>query len=276
MEIRLGTQGWSYADWVGDMYDSAARPETYLASYSEEFATVEIDSTFYGTPTLERVRKWAASVPEDFRFSCKLAREITHERRLHESRGLIAEFYDAMRAFGERLGCVLVQFDASFGRAEEPALRAALAAFPSDVRTAFEFRDPAWYEPDVQTFLEERGFALAVADSPFVPRDLLAAALTRGRGEFAYVRWIGAHDSFVRFDRVQVSRASDVDWWARALRALPHAPSSVYGYVNNHYSGHSPATVRALYAALGTSHVRPKRTTQTSLFESSSDALDLD
>ena len=266
MNIQLGTQGWSYADWVGDMYDAAARPETYLASYSQEFSTVEIDSTFYGTPAPERVRKWAASVPEGFRFSCKLAREITHERRLLEARGLIAEFYDAMRTFGERLGCVIVQFDASFGRAEEPALRAALDAFPPDVRTAFEFRDPAWYEPDVQTLLEERGFVLAVADAPFVPRALLAETLSRSRAEFAYVRWIGDHDAFVRFDRVQRSRTDEIAWWARELNALPHAPRSVYGYVNNHFAGHSPATVRALYAAFGMPHERPRRVTQTSLF----------
>jgi uncharacterized protein YecE (DUF72 family) len=266
LRIRLGTQGWSYADWVGDMYDAAARPETYLAAYAQEFSTVEIDSTFYGTPSPERVRKWACGVPEGFRFSCKLAREITHERRLLESRGLIEEFYDSIRAFGAKLGCVLVQFDASFGRAEEPALRAALAAFPQDVRSAFEFRDPAWYEPDVQTLLEERGFALAVADAPFVPRDALAATLARSGADFAYLRLIGDHDAFVRFDREQRSRASDIAWWARALETLPRAPKSVYGYVNNHYGGHSPATVRALYAALGMSHVRPQRITQTSLF----------
>jgi uncharacterized protein YecE (DUF72 family) len=206
VQIRLGTQGWSYADWVGDMYDAAARPETYLAAYAQEFSTVEIDSTFYGTPSLERVRKWAASVPEGFRFSCKLAREITHERRLLESRGLIEEFYDAMRAFGAKLGCVLVQFDASFGRAEEPALRAALAAFPSDVRTAFEFRDPAWYAPGVQALLEERGFALAVADAPFVPRDVLAATLGRSGADFAYLRWIGDHDAFVRLVGASATR----------------------------------------------------------------------
>jgi uncharacterized protein YecE (DUF72 family) len=161
---------------------------------------------------------------------------------------------------------VLVQFDASFGRAEEPALRAALAAFPSDVRTAFEFRDPAWYAPGVQALLEERGFALAVADAPFVPRDVLAATLGRSGADFAYLRWIGDHDAFVRFDREQRSRAGDIAWWAQALRALPRAPKCVYGYVNNHYAGHSPATVRALCAALGVSHERPKRVTQTSLF----------
>jgi uncharacterized protein YecE (DUF72 family) len=266
VEFTLGTQGWAYAEWAGTMYDAAARPEHFLRLYAEEFRSVEIDSTFYGTPTPQRVRKWAASVPEGFTFSCKLAREITHERRLLDVRGLVAEFYDAMAAFGPKLGCVLAQFDASFTRDQEADLRAALGAFPSGFRTAFEFRDPGWYAPEIQELLEERGFALAVADAPFVPRDLLAGALRRTTLDFAYVRWIGSHDAFTRFDTVQQSRESEIAWWEKALRAAAPRLKRVFGYVNNHYQGHSPATVRSLYAALGLAHERPVRVQQTSLF----------
>ncbi len=265
MRFALGTQGWSYDDWVGTMYDAAARPEAYLRGYAREFATVEIDATFYGTPAIERVRKWAASVPEGFAFSCKLPREITHERRLSDCKGLVRDFYDAMAAFGPKLGCVLVQFDASFAReTEEGALRAALDAFPPGVRTAFEFRDPAWYAPDIQALLETRGCALAVADAPFVRRDVLPRVLASTTLDFAYVRWIGDHDALTRFDAVQIARDGEIAWWARALAQASPRLRTVYGYVNNHYAGHSPATVRALYAALGIAHVRPARIIQTS------------
>jgi uncharacterized protein YecE (DUF72 family) len=266
VDVSLGTQGWAYADWAGTMYDAAARPDGYLRAYAEEFDTVEIDSTFYGTPAPGRVRKWAAGVPGGFVFSCKLAREITHDLRMVGVKGLVAEFYDAMRAFGPKLGCVLAQFDASYGRDQEPVLRAALDAFPSDVRTAFEFRDPAWYAPDVQAMLEERGFALALADAPFVPRELLASALARTTLEFGYVRWIGVHDALSRFDAVVLSRERDIAWWAAALGAAPPRLKRVFGYANNHYQGHSPATVRAVYAALGIARERPKRVEQTTLF----------
>ena len=267
MRFALGTQGWSYADWVGTMYDAAARPESYLHAYAQEFATVEIDSTFYGTPSLERVRKWAASVPDGFTFSCKLPREITHERRLRDCDGLVRVFYDTMRVLGPKLGCVLVQFEASFGRSEEGALRAALAAFPRDVRTAFEFRDPAWYASDeIQQLLETHGHALAVADAPFVPRELLSRVLASTTLDFAYVRWIGHHDSLTRFDVTQIAREDEIAWWQRAIVEVSPRVKTVYGYVNNHYAGHSPATVRALFAALGVAHLRPTRIEQTSLF----------
>ncbi len=266
MEWSLGTQGWSYADWVGTMYDAAVRPDAYLRSYAEEFRSVEIDSTFYGTPAVDRVRKWAATVPDGFTFSCKLPREITHERRMLGAKGLIAEFYDAVRAFGPKLGCVLVQFEASYSRDEEPAFRDALDAFPGDVRTAFEFRDPGWYAPDVQALLEERGFALAVADAPFVPRELMHDVLRRTAVPFAYLRLIGDHDAFDRYHAVQRERERDVAWWAAALgEAMPRLERA-FAYVNNHYQGHSPATVRALHAALGVPHERPKRIEQPTLF----------
>ena len=266
MEWCLGTQGWSYADWAGVMYDAAARPDTYLRSYAQEFGSVEVDSTFYGTPAADRVRKWAATVPAGFTFSCKLPREITHERRMLGVKGLVAEFYDAMRAFGPKLGCVLVQFEASYARAEESVFRDALDAFPRDVATAFEFRDPAWYAPDIQSMLEERGHALAVTDAPFVPRDVMADVLRRTTVPFAYVRLIGAHDALDVFDEVRIDRTSEIAWWAAAIGEAMPGLQRVFGYVNNHYQGHSPATVRALYAALGVARERPRRITQQTLF----------
>ncbi len=264
-QLFLGTQGWSYADWIGPLYEAGARPQTYLTAYAREFTTVEIDSTFYGTPPVERVRSWAARVPDGFRFSCKLDREITHKRRLRESDAAIAAFYDAVSAFGPKLGCVLAQFDASFGRDNEPALRAALDAFPRDVHTAFEFRDPAWYDAEMQSLLEERGFALAVSDAPFVPRELFAALLSWSEAEFAYVRLLGSRNAVDRFNTVQIDRAADLTWWADLLRSLPASLSTVYGYANNHYQGHSPATVRALAGLLGIPQ-RPPPLPQPSLF----------
>ncbi|MBV9407323.1 MAG: DUF72 domain-containing protein, partial [Candidatus Eremiobacteraeota bacterium] len=57
---------------MGPMYDAGTRPEGYLRDYAEEFASVEVDSTFYGTPQPERVLRWAAQVPDHFTFALKL------------------------------------------------------------------------------------------------------------------------------------------------------------------------------------------------------------
>jgi len=264
--VRLGTQGWSYPDWVGSFYPSGTRADRFLARYAEEFATVEIDSTFYGTPLPRAFRRWRASVPERFRFSLKMPREITHERRMLGTRELMRAFYDVARELGPTLGCVLVQFEASFGRTSEPEFWREIEHLPSDLRTAVEFRDPAWYVPEVQRRLNERGIALAVTDAPFVPREILAAALARDAAPFAYVRWVGDRDAVARYDRVRIDRRAALAWWGRELRPLASAGRTVYGYVNNHYEGHSPATVRTLYASLGIAHAMPAEPEQTSLF----------
>jgi uncharacterized protein YecE (DUF72 family) len=251
------------------LYPHGTRSDAYLRTYAEEFASVEIDSTFYGTPDIKRLRSWAAKVPERFRFSLKLPREITHERRLCACEKLIDEFYTNVRELGPKLGCVLWQFERSFSRVDEPLVREAIALVPPDIDTAIEFRDPAWYAPDVQAMLEERGIALAVADAPFVPRELMAQSLQRTRTPLVYLRLIGDHNALDRFDRVAIARETEIAWWANELRSARLAKvERAYAYVNNHYQGHSPATVRALKAALGVAHTIPQRAVQPSLFAS--------
>ena len=106
------------------------------------------------------------------------------------------------------------------------ALETFLPLLPSSARCAVEFRDPGWFEQplcdDVAALLRERGIALALTESPFVP---LSATLPR----------VGE-------------------------------PTAGFHYVNNTYHGHSPATVRMLYDALGIPHRRPKRIEQPTLF----------
>jgi len=241
-----------------------------LRAYAREFATVEIDSTWYATPAPERVRKWAQTVPPQFTFACKLVREVTHDRRLIGCDALVAEFFTAMEAFGPQLEAVLVQMPPDFSPAERDALFAFIGRLPDSAPIAVEVRDPRWFAPPVygelRDALEARGFALALSDAPFVPLDVMLAALARPTADFAYLRWIGVHDAVARFDRVVFDRAAEIGRWAAAIAARPPRLRRVCGYVNNHYAGHAPATVRALYAALGIRHERPARIVQGSLF----------
>ena len=107
---------------------------------------------------------------------------------------------------------------------------------------------------------------VSVSDAPFVPLDVMLAALAHPTADFAYLRWIGVHDAVARFDRVVFDRSAEIGRWAAAIAARPARLRRVCGYVNNHYAGHAPATVRALYAALGIGHERPARIVQESLF----------
>ncbi|MFN2461741.1 MAG: DUF72 domain-containing protein [Candidatus Velthaea sp.] len=252
------------------MYDAGTKPPYYLHNYAREFATVEVDSTFYGTPSPERLLRWAQTVPPDFTFALKLPRDITHERRLMSCERLVAEFFEAAAALGPQLEAVLVQFGADFTPAEFPSLAAFVPLLPADARIAVELRDARWFaEPqrgEVSALLRAHGIALAVTDGTFVDLDVMLDVLMRPTAAFAYVRWLGRRDAVTRFDRVTVDRTAQLERWAAAIRAAASTLERICGYANNHYMGHAPATVRAVLAALGIAHRRPPRVIQDALF----------
>ena len=269
--IRLGAQGWSYADWVGPMYDADTKPDRYLRAYAREFNTVEIDSTFYGTPPIERVARWCAAVPVDFTFAIKVPREITHERHLRGCERETAEFFASAHAFGEQLEAVLVQLGPDFSPDEFEALAAYVDLVPSEsMRIAVEVRDARWFDPAMLARLRDllggHGIALALSDGIFVPLEVMLAEIAQPTADFLYLRWLGARDAVRRYHAVQIDRTQRVAQWATAIKQAPSRVRRATGYVNNHFSGHSPATVRQLLAALGVPHVQPPRIEQTSLF----------
>ncbi|HET6700922.1 MAG TPA: DUF72 domain-containing protein, partial [Gemmatimonadaceae bacterium] len=129
--VRIGTQGWNYDAWVGPFYPEGSRAADFLALYARAFNTVEVDSTFYAIPAEKIVLGWAERTPDDFVFALKLPQEITHERRLRDSKDLLAQFFDRARLLGPKLGAVLVQLGPDFGPSELPALAAFLPMLPA-------------------------------------------------------------------------------------------------------------------------------------------------
>src|SRR3712207_6749701 len=122
--LYLGTSGWSYADWEGTVYPEALPSGSRLAEYAKRFATVEIDSTFYGTPRRSTVQNWREVAPDGFLFAAKFPKEITHEVKLVGVEAETRDFLRSMAGLGDRLGPLLVQLPPSFtvegmGRSEE-------------------------------------------------------------------------------------------------------------------------------------------------------------
>src|SRR5574340_1555913 len=240
--VRIGTQGWNYDAWVGPFYPDGTRPTEYLSVYARAFETVEVDSTFYAIPPRRTVEGWAERTPGYFTFALKMPQEITHERRLRDCADVTELFLDRARALGARLGPVLIQLGPDFGPSELPALTAFLASLPRDVRIAVEFRQRAWIHEGVLALLAEHRAALALTDARWIPRKTMLALADRPTADFAYLRWMGPNRNIVDYSRVQVDRTRTLEEWAEAIQALAQKVTAVYGYVNNHYAGHSPAS----------------------------------
>lgn len=255
--IRLGAQGWNYPAWVGPFYPAGTRAARFLSVYSRAFDTVEVDSTFYAIPAAKVVRGWAERTPPGFTFALKLPQEITHVRRLRDSTEAVAGFLDAARELGAKLGPVLVQLGPDFGPAELPALAAFLPTLPRDLDFAVEFRQRGWINEGVLALLREYRVALALSDGRWIPRKTLHELAWQPTSDFAYVRWMGPDRAIVDFSRIQVDRSKELDAWTAALRGLEARVRVVYGYANNHFAGHAPATLRMLQEALGQSVLPP-------------------
>lgn len=266
-DIRIGTQGWNYDAWVGPFYPPRTRAAEFLTIYSRAFTTVEVDATFYATPASRTVRGWADRTPDHFVFSLKLPQEITHERRLRDAAEPAATFFDRARELGDKLGPILMQMGPDFGPAELPSLVAFLPLLPRDVKVAVEFRHRGWIHEGLLALLAEHNVALALTDARWIPRKTMLTLAEQPTADFAYVRWMGPDRGIVDYSRIQVDRTPQLEAWSQALFGLAKRTRTVYGYVNNHFAGHSPSSARDLQRMLGQAAVEPDQLgEQMSLF----------
>jgi len=266
-DIRIGTQGWNYDAWVGPFYPPGTRPADYLPVYARAFSTVEVDSTFYAIPAAKTVRGWAERTPPEFSFALKMPQEITHENRLRDSADLAALFFDRARELGPKLGPILMQLGPDFAPSELPALASFLPMIPRDVRVAVEFRQRGWIHDGIIALLAEHNVAVAFVDARWIPRKLMMTLAGRPTSDVAYIRWMGPNRDLVDYSRIQVDRRRELESWAAVIAALGRRVKTVYGYVNNHFAGHSPASARDLQRLLHQHPVEPDQLgEQMSLF----------
>jgi uncharacterized protein YecE (DUF72 family) len=253
-DAHFGTQGWSYPDWIGTFYPPHSKQQDYLPFYAQVFDTVELDTTFYHPPRPSVVRSWARHTPAGFRFAAKVPQHITHEARLAAMGEHLAAFVRALEPLGERLGPLLVQLPAEFQR--EPGtvglLERFLAARPADVRLAVEFRHRSWHEPATCELLHRHGAALVWTEWRDLPRYAEVTA------DFLYLRWLGRREAVEQFDRVQIDRALEFDAWQADLERARPRVREVFGYFNNHWAGHSPASANEMRRRLGIEVVEPR------------------
>jgi uncharacterized protein YecE (DUF72 family) len=172
MQLLTGTSGYSYKEWLGPFYPEKLPATAMLRYYAERFATVEINNTFYRMPSESILLRWAEEVPDNFAFTLKAPRRITHVKRLHDVASEVTEFLRRAAALGNKLGVLLFQLP-PFLKKDVARLRDFLGTLPSDSRVAFEFRNASWHDEEVYEALRSRGAILCVTDTdegdtPFV------------------------------------------------------------------------------------------------------------
>lgn len=232
----LGTISFSYKDWEGVFYPAGTASRQYLAHYSQIFNSVELDSTFYGTPPGDHVHHWAAATPPDFKFCVKTPRQITHDLRLVDALEPMQEFLETMSLFGEKLGAVLIQLPPSLSIAEIDTFNTFISQLPVSYRYAIEFRHSSWFNEETARMLETHRICWVSTEYVETPKEITPTT------DFLYVRWLGRHGRFKQHKHVQMEVTPQLDWWSAQLRPHLDWMQTIYGYFNNDYSGFSPKT----------------------------------
>ena len=163
-ELRTGASGFSFPSWRPGFYPPGTKPADFLAHYARHLETVEINNSFYRLPAASVFEKWAATVPDGFRFSVKAQRAVTVFGRVD----FLPDLNARVRSLGDRLGPLLVRL-ADKRERDDAFLASILDAIDDDLDVALDLRDPSWdgIEPALERWGAVRVNQLEATDARY-------------------------------------------------------------------------------------------------------------
>ncbi|SLM49879.1 conserved protein of unknown function [Nitrospira japonica] len=247
--ILVGTSGWTYGSWKGLFYPVGLPNARWLEFFTGQFPTTEVNYSFYHLPKPSTYEKWASQVPQDFIFSVKASRYITHVKRLKDVEDPWRLFLSHARSLGTHLGPILFQFPESFHR-DDDRLKDFLEMVrrgSSRLRLVCEFRHESWFSTGVYRLLNRLGAALCIGDSGRYPRRDVVTA------DFAYVRFHGRSRLFAsNYTR------RELDEEARKVKGYLRDGYDAYVYFNNDAEGHAVANAKTFMGLIEKPSVRAR------------------
>lgn len=271
--VRLGTSSFSSKDWVGAFYPVGTPPGAFLELYAQQLDAVEVDSTYYGLPRPSVVDGWARKTPEGFLLTAKFPRSIVHGGQGAKPDGRLVlapdatyedrdQFLATMGRLGPRLGPLVLQFP-YFNRQVFPSagpflerLDTFLADLPRDgLRYAVEVRNKSWVTQKLLDILARHDVSFVLVDQAWMPLgDELAEAFDVVTAPPVYIRLLGDRNAIEAitktWDKEVIDHADRLERWAQLVVSFMKRGIKSLVFVNNHYAGHAPTTVRRLKSAI--------------------------
>lgn len=236
--VNVGCSGWFYWDWKGLFYPEELKTSEWFTYYMQQFGTVELNAPFYGWPTVGTVKGWlrqAESVP-GFVYTVKVSELITHIHKMEGVEELVKDFGLIADLLGEKFGCFLYQFPASFTFTEE-RLENLVTQLEHSRRNVVEFRHKSWWNDRVYEAFRATGTIFCSCSGPKLPDDVVATA------DEIYVRFHGP-EKWYRYDYSD----EELTVWAGKIRAS--GAKRVWVYFNNDYDGYAIKNGRTLRGML--------------------------
>jgi len=278
-QVRIGTSGYSFADWVGTVYPLGTKPGAFLSHYAKLFDSVEINATYYRTPSPQTFARMVERTPDGFTFVVKVPRAMTHDLVAFDREREPFQKAIAPLVRARRLGGLLAQFPYAFvpSEASRRHLGKLARSFEAEIPVHVEFRHDDWYATATYDLLAKLGLGFVNVDLPELPHLPRPSEVATNR--IGYVRLHGRNETtWWNQDKAKAKAlagnrydylysASELEPWAARIERLAEGADITYVFANNCHLGQSVVNALQLGQRLGHS---PAEDT-TSLFTRSLD-----
>jgi uncharacterized protein YecE (DUF72 family) len=258
LKFYIGCCGWSYTAWKGPFYPSDIKNSKWLEFYSKVFDYVEIDSSFYNKPNVIMVKQWLKKTQEDFRFTAKFPKVITHDKRLKNVDNELQLFFKAIEPLYDKTLALLIQLPPSIEIMEGlQRLRELVYKLDNRFRYAVEVRHPSWFQDLAYNFFANNNICMVwsqivgIRTPPIVTSD------------FLYLRFIGDRSLQEKdFGRIQKDRSPEMRKWVKRISRAEKTNEEenkrlkfAIVAANNHYAGFGPMSVNIFRKMIGLKEV---------------------
>jgi len=248
LQYYVGCSGWSYSSWQGPFYPPTIDNSKWLKYYSQVFDYVEIDSSFYRIPGIFMVKNWYKRSPQNFRFTAKFPKIITHDKRLKDVDSELERFFEAMRPLADKTLALLIQLPPSLHIFEGlERLRDMVPGLDTKFRYAVEVRHASWFQDLAYNFFANNDICLVWSQLAELQTP---SVLTT---DFLYLRLIGDRSIEENdFGRIQIDRVLEMQKWNDNIKAVQDERIKLaIVTANNHYAGFGPGTANIFRNMLG-------------------------
>lgn len=174
----IGLSSYYNYRWIDVFYPPDIPRKQWFEYYVTRFNSFELNSTFYAMPRLKTMQDWYNKAPDNFRYSAKVPKTVTHIKLFEETRTTMDEFYGVLRdGLKEKLGCVLFQLPPRLTFSDE-LLDNIIANTNTGFTNAIEFRNATWWNKKVYDKLAEHNITFCGVSYPKLPDDVIVNTST--------------------------------------------------------------------------------------------------
>ncbi len=240
VKYYIGTCGWSYYSFKGFLYPQDSKPRQWLRIYSQHFNTVEINATFYKIPTAKTFKKWYEETSDDFIFSVKAPKVITHLKKLREVREDLEAFLSAIAPLKEKVRVLLFQLPPSF-KYNRDVMENFFKILPSDYLNVIEIRNISFHNEEFIELLKKYNVCLCFSDCA----GKYPSWYEVQTANYLYIRMHGSK-------KLYVSNYEDEELKKLAEKIKSFKVDSVFVYFDNTAEGYAVPDALKLKEILGT------------------------